>query len=47
MSAAVYCVAVCSDTPRKRELYRDTELLRMDFCDEVSERLCRLVVRRA
>ena len=32
--------ALCSDTQRKRELYRDTELLRMDFCDEVSQRQC-------
>ena len=33
-STCCFCSAR-SDTQRKRELYRDTELARMDFCDEV------------
>jgi hypothetical protein len=36
-SALPSCVVRVSDSQRKRELYRDTELARMDFCDEVRQ----------
>ena len=32
--ASVCCAVLCRDSQRKRELYRDCELARMDFCDD-------------